>query len=283
MTGKLPVRCASWLLALALLLPAGLSHADNPRLLVQAMPAPSESTPGLNETFEIGLSTEQIVIASNFSGARLVVFGALDNADGRILRQGGYDIVVVLEGPKTPLVVREKERVLGLWINRGSEQFNSAPASYTLAATRRLTDIAPQKILDQLSIGIESLRTDLGLDAVTVAPNRDEYATALRRIRVDRGLYQQSFGTVEFVSPTLFRADLALPADLPVGLHTARAFLFRNGVFLRERDVSLRVVKSGFETTVSNLAKRYGFLYGVFAVLLAIVTGWFGRLVFKRD
>ena len=269
-------------LALALLLPAASTRADD-AVLAQAMPAPSEDGAGLNETFEIGLSTEQIVIASNFSGARLVVFGALDNADGRILRQGGYDIVVVLEGPKTPLVVREKERVLGLWINRGSETFNSAPASYTLASTRRLTDIAPQKLLDQLSIGIESLRTDLGRDAETAAPNRDEYATAMRRIRISRGLYQQSFGTVEFVSTTLFRADLALPADLPVGVHTARAFLFRNGVFLRERDVSLRVVKSGFETTVSNLAKRHGFLYGVFAVALAIVTGWFGRLAFKRD
>ncbi|BDA83196.1 hypothetical protein Sa4125_07380 [Aureimonas sp. SA4125] len=269
--------------AIVLFLPAELARAQESKVMAQVIPAQAEETPGLNETFEIGLSTEQIVIASNFSGARLVVFGALDNADGRVLRQGGYDIVVVLEGPKTPLVVREKERVLGLWVNSGSETFNSAPASYTLASTRRLTDIAPQKLLDQLSIGIESLRTDLGRDAASVAPNRDEYATAMRRIRISRGLYQQSFGTIEFVSATLFRADLALPADLPVGLHTARAFLFRNGVFLRERDVPLRVVKSGFETTVSNLAKRYGFLYGVFAVLLAIVTGWFGRLVFKRD
>ncbi|GGD09247.1 hypothetical protein GCM10011335_10130 [Aureimonas glaciei] len=276
------------LAALGLLLPAATTAADEPTrtaqaTTAQAMPAPSEATPGLNETFEIGLSTEQIVIASNFSGARLVVFGALDNADGRILRQGGYDIVVVLEGPKTPLVVREKERVLGLWVNRGSETFNSAPASYTLASTRRLTDIAPQKLLDQLSVGIESLRTDLGRDAETVAPNRDEYANAMRRIRIERGLYQQSFGSIEFVSTTLFRADLVLPADLPVGIHTARALLFRNGVFLRERNVPLRVVKSGFETTVSNLAERHGFLYGVFAVALAIVTGWFGRLAFKRD
>ncbi|RZL27980.1 MAG: hypothetical protein EOP35_26565, partial [Rubrivivax sp.] len=111
-----------------------------PKFVPQSLPEPGKSAAaaGLPETFEIGLSTEQIVIASNFSGARLVVFGALDNADGRVLRQGGYDIVVALEGPKTPLVVREKERVLGLWINRGSESFSSAPASYTLASTRPL-------------------------------------------------------------------------------------------------------------------------------------------------
>ena len=256
-----------------------------PKFVPQALPdaAAPAAVAGLPETFEIGLSTEQIILASNFSGARLVVFGALDNADGRTLRQGGYDIIVALEGPKTPLVVREKERVLGLWVNRGSETFDSAPASYSLASTRRLDDIAPQKTMEQLSIGVENMRTDLGAEPGTYSPNRDEYATALRRIRIDRGLYAESFGAVEFVSPTLFRADLALPADLPVGLHTARAFLFRNGVFLRERDEKLWVVKSGFETSVSNLAVRYGTLYGVFAVALAMVTGWLGRVIFKRD
>ena len=256
-----------------------------PKFVPQSLPDPGKpaAAAGLPETFEIGLSTEQIILASNFSGARLVVFGALDNADGRVLRQGGYDIIVALEGPKTPLVVREKERVLGLWINRGSETFSSAPASYSLASTRQLNDITPQKTLEQLSIGIDNMRTDIGRDPVSSSPSRDEYATALRRIRLSRGLYSESFGDVEFVSPTLFRADLALPADLPVGLHTARAFLFRNGVFLRERDEKLWVVKSGFETTVSNLAKRYGVLYGVFAVALAMVTGWLGRVIFKRD
>lgn len=264
--------------------PSALVARKPPELVAQAIPPlPPAAAPGMPETFEIGLSTEQIVIASNFSGARLVVFGALDNADGRVLRQGGYDIIVALEGPKTPIVVREKERMLGLWVNRGAESFESAPASYSLASTRRLTDIAPQGVLEQLSIGVENLRTDLGRDPAAQAPNRDQYATALRRIRLDRGLYYQAFGTVEFVSATLFRAELVLPADLPVGPHIARAFLFRNGVFLRERDEKLWVVKSGFETYVSNLAERYGFLYGVFAVVLAIVTGWFGRVIFRRD
>ena len=246
-------------------------------------PARGQTTPGLPESFEIGLSTETIVITSSFSGARLVVFGALDNADGRVLRQGGYDIVVALEGPKLPQVVREKERVLGLWINDGAERFEALPVSYSLAATRRLSDIAPVALLEQLSVGIENLRTDLRGVEPEAAPVRDAYASALRRIRVARGLYNQTFGTVEFVSPTLFRAELSLPTDLPVGRHVARAFLFRNGAFLRERSETLWVVKSGFESSVSAFAARHGVFYGCLAVLLGIVTGWFGRIVFRRD
>lgn len=290
-----------------------------------------------NESFEIGLSTDRIAITSDFSGARLVVFGALDNADAKLLRQQRYDIVVALVGPRRPVVVREKERTFGLWINRGSESFNAAPASYALASTRPLGDITREGLRVSLSMGIEDMRLNTGptlqppdaqmvprqdgalpdadssarpgdtdlkpnfpavpeptdpASSVKAPPleadlgtkaNRDRYATALRRIRQGTGLYNQSFGSVEFVSPTLFRADLRLPADLPVGQHMVRAYLFRSGVYIREQSEPLIVVKTGFESVIDDFATRYGFLYGIFAVALAIFTGWFGRIVFKRD
>lgn len=268
---------ARFWLALAAILAAG------PSALAQETPPPAADEVVVpRESFEIGLSTDTVVITSSFSGTRLVVFGALDDADGRIRRQGGYDIVVALEGPKVPVVVREKERVLGLWVNRGSERFDTAPVSYALAATRQLRDIAPDAVLQTISLGIDHLR--IGPDETgAVGPKQDEYAGALRRIRSDRGLYNETFGTVEFVSPTLFRAELSLPANLPVGKHQARAFLFRGGTFVAERGGTLWVVKSGFENRVFALAKTYGFLYGVFAVVLAIFTGWLGRVMFKRD
>lgn len=248
------------------------------------------------ESFEIGLSTNEIAITSDFTGARLVVFGALDNADARLLRQQRYDIVVALVGPRRPVVVRKKERILGIWINRGSETFNASPESYALASTRPLSDITRESLRVSLSLGIEDLRLNIrdletegaamvaesDIDGGLVA-NRDQYASALRRIRMESGLYNQSFGSVEFVSPTLFRADLRLPADLPVGRHTVRAYLFRSGVFIRGDSEGLVVVKTGLESLVDNFATRHGFLYGLFAVALAIFTGWFGRIVFKRD
>ena len=69
------------------------------------------------ETIEIGLSTDSVAITSNFAGADLTIFGALDNADPLVARQGRYDVIVVLEGPARPVVVRRKNRILGMWIN----------------------------------------------------------------------------------------------------------------------------------------------------------------------
>ncbi|MET0257797.1 MAG: TIGR02186 family protein [Methylobacterium sp.] len=248
-----------------------------------AADAGGSATPPSVETFEIGLSTETISVGAGFGGARLVVFGALDNADQRILRQGRYDIVVVLEGPKRDLVVREKRRFFGLWVNRGSERFQGVPLSYSLASTRPVRDIAPPVTLRQLSLGLD----DLGFERASAGQARTgqgtDYADALRRLKIGSGLYTEAVGAIEFVSSTLFRANLVLPPDMPVGRHVARAILFREGTFVRERSEDLWVVKTGLENQISVFAARNGVLYGVLAVAVAIFTGWFGRIIFKRD
>ena len=79
-----------------------------------------------------------MAITSEFAGTNLTIFGALDNIDTFTARQGRYDVVVVLEGPARPVVVRRKSRVFGVWINTRSETFVSVPASYSLATTRAL-------------------------------------------------------------------------------------------------------------------------------------------------
>jgi hypothetical protein len=68
------------------------------------------------------------------------------------------------------------------------------------------------------------------------------------------------------------------------GRHAQGArFLFKSGVFLKESSAQLEIRKSGFEQSIFRVAHNYSFLYGVFAISLAMLTGWLGRLVFRRD
>lgn len=234
------------------------------------------------ETIEIGLSTETIAITSNFGGTDLTIFGALDNADPLIQRQGRYDIIVVLQGPSRDLVVRKKERYLGVWVNADSETFLGVPLSYSLATTRNLQDIAEEKLYRQLSVGVRNfyLRPE---DPSSLSGNIPKFGNELREMKMRQGLYSQRIGGVEFLSRTLFRATLNLSANVPVGRHKARALLFRNGVFLREANASLEIVKAGVEQSIYDAAHKYSFYYGLFAVFLAVFTGWAGRILFRKD
>ena len=241
-----------------------------------------DKPPTLNpETIQIGLSTDSIAINSGFEGADLTVFGALDNVDPLIQRQGRYDIVVVLEGPPKELVVRKKARFLGVWVNRASETFTDIPSSYSLASTRAMQDVTDGKTFASLSLGTAglNLKPKYGQQRPTLEP----FTEALKAIKTNTGLYNERPGGVEFISSNLFRATLTLPANVPIGPHRARAFLFRNGAFLKESSTNLQIIKSGFEQDIFRAAHERSFFYGLFSVSLAMIIGWLGRVIFKRD
>ncbi|MBZ9656270.1 TIGR02186 family protein [Phyllobacterium lublinensis] len=235
------------------------------------------------ETVEIGLSTDTIAITSGFRGTDLTVFGALDNADPLIQRQGRYDVVVILQGPERDFVVRRKDRFFGIWVNTESVTFQHIPASYSLASTRSLQDITTPKVFAQLGLGINNIFYEPMPDSFGSSATLREFSTELPRLKLKQKLYSQRMGDVQFLSSTLFRATLSLPANVPVGKHVARAYLFRNGEFLRESATSLNIVKAGLEFRIYRAANQHSLLYGLFAVFLAVVTGWMGRLVFRKD
>lgn len=234
------------------------------------------------ESVQIGLSTDRITITAGFSGADLTIFGSLEDADPQVVRQGRYDVVVVLEGPARPVVVRRKERVLGIWINLESETFENVPISYSVASTRPLQDITQPESYKRLSLGTNNIYmqpAEPGQNPHTIA----EFTRALRERKAATGLYSENPGGVQFLSPSLFRATVRLAPDVPVGTHKARAFLFKNGVFVKESSAQLAIRKSGFEQAVFRLAHNHGLFYGFLSVSLAMFTGWMGRIIFRKD
>lgn len=234
------------------------------------------------ESIQIGLSTDRIAITSDFRGANLTIFGALENSDPVLMGHGHYDIIVSLEGPPREVVVRRKRRVLGMWINTESQTFRGVPESYSLASTRPIEEIAAPAAFAEMSIGVHSIRPQpIGSEAdpVEIA----EFARALLERKQALGFYAELDGGVEFLSQTLFRATVPLATSVPVGTHTARAYLFRNGQLLQETSTELLIYKSGFEERVYRMAQNHGLIYGIGSVLLAIFTGWLGRILFRRD
>jgi len=245
-------------------------------------PMPSQAPSIQPEGIQIGLSTDVIRITADFSGADLTIFGSLENPDPLISRQGRYDVIVVLEGPGRPVTVRRKTRVLGIWMNTASETFVNVPESYSIATTRMPQDITDPNSYKRLALGTDFLHMqaeDRDGDPTTL----EDFRTALRGLKHSIGLYNERVGGVQFLSSNLFRATVRLAPDVPVGTHKARAFVFRNGIFIKETSTQLAIVKSGFEQMLFRLSQNHAMFFGFCAVGLAIVTGWLGRIIFRRD
>lgn len=234
------------------------------------------------ERIDIGISTSEIAISSDFSGADITVFGAIDRADELLLLTFAYDVVVALEGPRIPTTVRRKERVAGIWVNRHSIRFSPVPASYSMSSTRPLASITNGMELASRDIGIDNIRL-VPTGSIGDGSRLTEFREALRRIKQTGGLYQRDPTGVQFISKALFKASVRLPANIPVGQHQVRAVLYKNGEFVMEKVIPLRVVKTGLEQFIFNLAHVHPFLYGVLAVLIATLTGWLGSVIFRKD
>ena len=237
----------------------------------------------LPERIEIGLSTEIIAITSDFSGVELTIFGAVDNIDPLIQRQGRYDVAVILEGPTSNLVTRRKERVIGIWMNVDSQAFINVPESFLIASTRPPQDMTDLGTMARLSLGVEQIR--LRSYEPDTADEADvlDFTQALRRLKEEGNLYEEFPAGVRFISQSLFRAQLRLPANVPLGRHTARAYLFRQGVLVAQTQSSLDIRKAGVEFQIYEAAQNRSLLYGMASVALAFLVGWLGRVMFRKD
>lgn len=233
-----------------------------------------------NETVQIIVTTDTITIGTNFTGTDLYIAGVVEHADPMIYRQNGYNVVVTLEGPKREIIMREKKRHLGVWVNADALSFVDVPAFYSLAATRELRDITSIQTYRELGLGVDylPLRTK-GSDT----EKADTFRKELVRLRRADHLYSEHVGTVSFGGTSLFRARFQLPANLPVGNYHIDAYLFREGAYISHASTRIDIMKAHLAYSIFRAAHRHSFWYGIAAVIIAVLTGFAGRLIFCRD
>lgn len=235
-------------------------------------------------SIQIGVSVDKIPVSSGFNGTELVVFGSIEGVSLDALNRGEYSVVVKVKGGRQDVVIRQKERTLGIWINNEAEEFKNVPTFYSVLSDRPLTDIADTQVLSRAGLGIENLGSDLFAEEENKFILTDtEFGEALRRIRKDDGLFIENPEGLTKLSPSLFRATVVLPPNVPIGVHEVTAYLFRNGQQLTSKTGSYEIGKVGFERWIYNLAHEQGLLYGIMAVLLAIFTGWAANAIFRKN
>jgi uncharacterized protein (TIGR02186 family) len=254
-------------------------------------PAPERSTGTIGQVRVAAAMTDaRVMIDSRFSGASIVLYGAVFNPTDR-----PADVVVVVRGPDGPVRLVKKTRNMGFWLNSRPVLFEGAPGFYMTASTRPLSDIADFGQLRRLGVGVDHLRiaapqesrtvTRYGVRDVVVSRLGEDYLDyrrAVIRLREAAALYNTDPDGVEFVDTGLFRAELELPAVAPTGQYFAEVWLFQDGEPVSVSNLTLTVEKVGIERDVYEFAHRRPWSYGLLTVLLAALMGWGASRVFRR-
>lgn len=235
------------------------------------------------ETLVFEPSTRRVEINSNFAGTTLTVYGTVERDAATVGRGGGYDVAVILVGPVRSVVTRRKDRLAGIWINRDSRTYQ-VPSFYAVATTRPIADMATPAALKVAQVGIDSLiLPETVPGGVEVLAGTVSFRDAYLRLQRRGGLYSEYPGGVRKLGQNLWAATLPIPAEVPVGLYKVRTVLFGDGNELADQVSEVEVVKTGFEQQVADLAAHGSAIYGLLSVVVALLTGWLGGVLFRRD
>lgn len=217
-----------------------------------------------------GISSNEINIDTQFKGAEILLFGARNEAG---------DVIIAIRGPKKKFLVNKKERLLGIWYNGQRVKFEDIPSFYSLFSTFQRNNIADETLKD-FELGKGNL--DLKLSTNIPLEKQSEFKSQLIEQLENKNLFQPLVQKVEFLDETLFKAVLKFPKNIALGDYLVEIYLLNDASVSSFQAIPIYVNQVGFSSKVSNFANQQPVLYGLFAVLFALLIGWLANYVFTR-
>lgn len=222
------------------------------------------------------VSQHEIQVRQGFTGTEMLLFGAILDPSGRPVPKG-YDIVVVLKGPTQPILLREKAKRFGIWLNADSTSFRSAPSFFAVASSRPIGEIVDPRTAAIYELGLDFLQ--LSPSGLIDPAEQARFNRGLVSLMRGQGLYQENGHGVTIGNGVLYQARIAVPSNVATGRYTAETFAITRGRVVASAIAEVEVKKTGFERLVAKEAVDSPLLYGLFAVALSVFMGWAaGRL-----
>ncbi|MGE0755041.1 MAG: TIGR02186 family protein, partial [Alphaproteobacteria bacterium] len=213
------------------------------------------STPAVATPLVADLSNYRVQVDSSFNGTRIFLFGA---------RNDNGDIVVVVRGPSKNYMVRKKERIAGMWVNRERMKFFNVPDFYITASSRPMYEIPEYGVFEQLSIGKTHLLSPPGGQH---DPSRfEEFSNAFINFQERKKLYSGQNIPISFMAETLFKTVIEFPDNIPPGKYAAEIYLLSDGNVVGMQSTPITVQKAGLDAIIYNYAHNHPALYGLTAV-----------------
>jgi uncharacterized protein (TIGR02186 family) len=240
--------------------------------------------PAAAERLVTSLSEHRVMVTSSFNGSEVVLFGGIERDSGVLPLRGNYDIAVTVIGPRQNIITFRRARVLGIWVNYESRVFENAPSYLAVLTNRPLQAITSADTLRRLQLGLDEIALPQHIDPISPADVPDEtFRQAFLKLQEEHGLYRQAANGVTFLTPALFQTSIPLPANVPTGTYEIEVKLFADGLMIARTPSALEIYKAGFEQFVTSSAQSHGVSYGLATSMMAILTGWFASVVFRRD
>jgi uncharacterized protein (TIGR02186 family) len=217
----------------------------------------------------IDLAENRVDITTGFTGDDLILFGT---------KAPGSDVVITVKGPPKNMIVRRKERILGVWINRKSVAFENVPGYYSYAAS-------DFNFLEEENAALKGIKLDqLSYVAKGKVKAKDKavFQKALIRNKQAQKLFPTAPQEIAFLTDEFFRTRFNLPPNVPMGTYEITTYLLQDNKLVNKERMTVDVKQIGTSATINHFAYKQSLLYGVLCIVFAVIVGWLSYIVRQR-
>jgi uncharacterized protein (TIGR02186 family) len=221
-----------------------------------------------------GISTNEIKIDSDFTGQKILLFGA---------KGGVGDVVIVVRGPKKNYIVNKKAKILGVWHNKSRVEFDDVYSYYSFFSTN--PEARNSQLFKNLEMGKENIHFKTKPPKKSKKKNeQDKIGFSIQlvdKLSVNN-LYLENPSEVDFLDETLFKVMLDFPKNISRGEYLVEIYLVDDDNLTAFQSIPIYVKQVGFSAKVNDMAHYQSFRYAMLSILLAVVAGFIANVVFNK-
>lgn len=224
-------------------------------------------------SLDLKVLPSQVEIGAFFRGHRVTVEAMIPQ---------GAEAVMEVVGQAGDEHLMRKGREGVLWLNVGEIEFHGAPSLYMVMSTN-------PKLLEAAAAaepwGYPALKTRMTLSGLGQDPQRDEFFEQFLKLKESEGLYT-TFQEPIKTSPATgglvpVKGEFQLPTNVRPGRYEVCLSVIQEGRITAKECGELKVMMVGFPAMIATLAYQHGAIYGILAVVIAIITGFAIGFIFK--
>ncbi|WP_022852371.1 TIGR02186 family protein [Thermodesulfatator atlanticus] len=209
-----------------------------------------------------------------YSGKDVEIFGHSDQK---------ADVVIVIQDKAEELHLRKKGKVKGLfWMNVGELTFEPVPIVFMVFSNKPLDQILDKTEQAKYGIGYAALFKEVKIKP-DPGPDRNRWIKEFIKFKEHHHLYREKFNSIKIEpeGPSYkYQLHFHWPFQAPPDVYTVTVYAIKDGKVVGSCKKKIKIEKVGLLKTISDMALERPALYGIIAIIIAIVAGIGVGLIF---
>ena len=232
---------------------------------------------GQNSINDLQVIPAHIEVGTFFNGKQIVVKAEIPDCSG---------VIVKLVGKDEDIVLNKKGKKAFIWLNVARVTVKYVPSIYILACSDNLSEICSIAEQEKELLGYNSLKGKVVFESDNQLSGTE--FNELIKFKEHNGYYcinNNMSINIASDQKLILTAALDIPSFISEGTYSVVIYCFQDGNLLDKAAANLYVEKVGLPLFITNLSKNSPALYGILAIIVALIAGGIIGLIFikKKD